>query len=141
ADALLALAAQPDSATLLLEHHSHDTLEEFFDFFWPDADEQATADYVKQWQEWTAGWGPDDPDRRRLVVALLVNAARRGTIPAPLLGMCALQFPAVLGIPWIPREVRRRSLEMFYRMGPGAPKFADDVVRGLVQSDLCRKPD
>jgi hypothetical protein len=76
----------------------------------------------------------------RVVAALVLTAARRGSWPPGAADVCITFYPAFLRFAWVPAEVRGAAVQALYDLGERCPRRTDDEVRQLVESPLARRP-
>src|SRR6266545_949935 len=132
--------AAADTADPLQAELPPDTLDDVIALFWPpvaDAAASAEAFFEKMCNGMV---GLDREERGRITASLLVIAARRGCWHPRAAEVCAIFYPAMMQIGWIPRDQRYRALRGFYALGTRCPRSEDKTVRSLLDADVYRRP-
>jgi hypothetical protein len=135
-------AMRPDWPEDLFSHYRADRLDEMLLLFWEsDPPEEAESPHAAFFELlWEAALAESTYFRQWLVFTMLGVAVQRQSWPERAAGLCAVLYPPFLACAWVPEGVRRGGLSSFYRAGPRCPRFAPEVIRPLVQSEVCRTP-
>lgn len=139
----LANALQPDWPATLTGGYRPDRLDQILHLFWdpdpPGIDPSPHRDFFDLL--WRVSLGESRYFQQWVVFTLLGIAAQRGTWPALAAETCAVFHPPFLLCEWVPLAVRRAALAGFYRAGQLAHRVPADVIRPVIESDVCWRTD